>query len=116
MLSITYISIRTSLLEDDVLTALIAGAAARNKQRSITGRLITCNYFIVQTIEGEDADVEHLFAAISTDPRHTGVEVLERKQLNGRQFSSWMVHHTIGVKEFANILREFKYETRISSH
>jgi hypothetical protein len=110
MFSLTYISIRTTELDDKVLDQIIELANHMNEIHDITGQLLSCEYFIVQTIEGERSKVEQLFDNIKRDTRHIQVEAIDRREIDARTYITWMARKVIGVTEFASKMRELNFE------
>ena len=89
MLSLTYLSSATSLMDEHQLTELLAVIRLKNEALGITGVLLYADGNFVQTLEGPDDVVESTFARILVDPRHRGVLVGLRQQLEERQFPDW---------------------------
>jgi len=116
MLSLTYISIRTDILDEDALNDIISLANRCNEQHKITGQLISCPYFVVQTIEGEQPAIEQLFDNIKRDTRHFNVDIVERKEISVREYSNWMAKKTISITEFASKLRELGWSQPLGKH
>lgn len=68
---------------------MLAEAARRNAGRRITGFIHRESGVYYQWIEGPSDAVESLFATISADPRHRGVETLRSGPVARRYFSRW---------------------------
>ena len=64
-------------------------AARQNPDRQITGALTYVNDRFVQIIEGPGAEVEALMRALSVDPRHDRIDILERISVTHRSFPDW---------------------------
>ena len=71
------------------LGELFSGARANNKRQGITGALLVRDDWFVQALEGDEAVVRRLFAAIEADPRHDAVELLEAHVVGQRVFARW---------------------------
>ena len=111
---------RPGLLADD-LNAIIETAEENNREADVTGLLLhgqfealpTLAGQFVQWIEGDEGDVEGLFAQIQADRRHSDIEVLARgpiahlarrvtltrRLVGGRLFPSW----TMGLIRLAEL-------------
>jgi hypothetical protein len=89
VLSLTYVSSATTLLEESQLVELLTTVRPRNDALGITGMLLYRDGNIIQTLEGPAAEVERTFAHISRDPRHHGVLELLREEVAERRFPQW---------------------------
>lgn len=52
----------------------------------------------IQTLEGPPDQVDALFALIDADPRHGGVFIVRREDVDERMFASW----SMGFKEISS--------------
>lgn len=71
------------------LGRLFSAARSHNKKRQITGALLLLEDCFVQTLEGDEAEVQALLARIEADPRHDSLEVLETGLVDARVFGRW---------------------------
>ena len=71
------------------LGRLFSAARSHNKRRQITGALLLLGDCFVQTLEGDEDEVQALLARIEADPRHDSLEVLETGLVDGRVFGRW---------------------------
>ena len=55
----------------------------------ITGALLLLGDCFVQTLEGDEDEVQALLDRIKADPRHDSLEVLETGLVDGRVFGRW---------------------------
>ena len=94
MLSLTYVSSATELLEAEQLAALLAQSRASNEERGITRMLLYRDGNILQCLEGPEAEVRAAYAAISRDPRHRGVITLVEEEVSERSFHDWSMGFT----------------------
>lgn len=99
--SILYIS--TSKLDpttvNDVLEALIADAAIRNKRRGLSGAMMFTGRHFVQVIEGAPEMIETLLQSLRADPRHTDIVIVERGPIPERRFPEWSMAYA-GQSQF----------------
>ena len=86
---LVYASEATAPMGEDALNALLEQARAKNERLGITGLLLHRQGRFVQYLEGAEADVRAVYAAIVDDARHTNVRVLMEEQSSDRRFSSW---------------------------
>ena len=89
MLSLTYFSSATRLLDADELAGLLAHIRPRNAALDVTGMLLYSDGNFVQTLEGPDAAVRSIFAGITADPRHHGIFVALEDAVTVRAFPDW---------------------------
>lgn len=89
MLSLTYVSSATQLADAGALVGALEAIRPRNHERGITGVLLYRDGNIIQVLEGPDDAGERTFASIERDPRHRGVIVLLREQVEERAFPDW---------------------------
>lgn len=71
------------------LGQLFTAARSHNKQKGITGALLLSEDVFVQTLEGEEQEVQALLARIRADTRHDSLEVLETGLVDSRVFARW---------------------------
>ena len=74
---------------------LLRTSRAKNAAKGVTGLLLYQDGSFIQALEGEAAAVEELFREIAADPRHSGVLVLSRGEIERRSFADWSMgfHH-----------------------
>ena len=97
MLSLTYVSSATDLLDADALVELLAQSRAANEQRGITGMLLYRDGNILQCLEGPEAEVRQAYDVISRDARHRGVITLVEEEVAERSFTDW----SMGFKDLS---------------
>jgi Sensors of blue-light using FAD len=104
LLSLTYVSSTKELLAVPQLVDMLESIRPKNDERGLTGMLLYSGGNVIQTLEGPEESVDEVFAAIETDPRHTGVLVLLREQIETRAFPEWsMGFRNIGDREVHDI-------------
>jgi len=64
-------------------------AIRQNTERGVTGVLMACNGRFLQVLEGPKVAVHQVYGAVSSDPRHRGLQVLESRAVTSRQFPDW---------------------------
>lgn len=74
--------------------AILDISRRNNAARDITGFLYREDDVFYQWLEGPGQAVADTFAAIRSDPRHTGVRELSRHSISGRNFGMWTMGHT----------------------
>lgn len=71
------------------LQTLLQECRENNARMGITGMLLYGNQTFVQVLEGEEPTVNALLETIKRDPRHTNVQLLQRKTIERREYSDW---------------------------
>ena len=89
MLSLIYVSTSIDLLSDEELLDILKVSRVNNTTRDVTGMLLYKGGNFMQVLEGPDDSVHALFEKIKNDPRHKGVTVISREQIQTRQFPAW---------------------------
>lgn len=89
MLSLTYVSSAAALLDAGQLEELLVAWRPRNQARDLTGMLLYSDGNVIQVLEGPEESVDATFATIEADPRHHGVIVLLREEVDERAFPDW---------------------------
>jgi len=94
MKRITYISRPCQEMSDSDIQAISEFAHARNRDSQITGVLLFFCGLFFQTIEGDDAKIDQLFAKIRKDIRHKDVLCLKMETGNiERMFPDWSMKY-----------------------
>ncbi|GAB6983548.1 BLUF domain-containing protein [Nocardioides pyridinolyticus] len=104
MLSLTYVSSASQVLDVPDLVDLLDAIRPRNQERGLTGMLLHSGGNIIQTLEGPEEVVETTFAGIERDTRHHGVLVLLRDQIEERAFPDWsMDFREVGTADLQGV-------------
>jgi hypothetical protein len=86
----------------DVLLEMLKSARLRNGKRDISGYLLYKNCYFMQYLEGEKADIDHLYQKIIRDPRHTDIFTVYLGQGEERLFADWEMGF-MGPEEFTGV-------------
>ena len=89
MLSLIYVSTSIELLNDEELLDILKVSRENNTSGDITGMLLYKGGNFMQVLEGPDDAVTGIYEKIKKDPRHKGVSIISREQIQTRQFPSW---------------------------
>ena len=87
--SLTYTSLARLDLEADDLEAIHRTAREENALEGITGLLIFNGTHFLQIIEGAPDAIDDLIERLRRDPRHSGVEVRDEREVEERSFPDW---------------------------
>lgn len=74
---------------DADLGEILRVARVNNALRGITGALVLYDNWFAQVLEGDEAEIQKLFAVIKSDSRHSGIEVSQQARVSGRAFARW---------------------------
>ena len=89
MIQISYVSRATAPMSSEDLLSLLRQCLTNNPGSAVTGMLFYANETFLQTLEGEEADVDHLLQRIKADPRNTDIQLLHRRTIERRDYSDW---------------------------
>ena len=78
-----------------------------NGTQGITGALLLCDEWFVQTLEGPQEEIDQLYDRIKADARHEAVMLMSAAHADGRIFADW---NMIGMSRTGLELREFLNE------
>ena len=87
--TVVYRSRAVAPLCDEGLRRLMRTAQARNCREAVTGVLLHDDDRFFQWLEGPAEGVERVMRSIRGDPRHTDLEVLDRRASPARVFDGW---------------------------
>ena len=74
---------------DQAIPEILGVARPENSRRGITGCLLACNGWFIQTLEGERDAVRSLFEKIRGDARHEDVTLVKTGKAEARAFPLW---------------------------
>jgi hypothetical protein len=99
VLTLTYVSSATELMDDDQLVTLLRTIRPINEQLGITGMMLYRGGNIIQTLEGPTEAVKATYDRIRRDPRHRGVILLWQEEVTERHFADWSMgfHNATGL-------------------
>lgn len=89
MIRLLYFSKATATLADEDLKDILAVARRKNKERGVTGALVTGGDVFLQILEGPEQSVLSLYLQIMNDKRHTDVKIMRATPIMDRIFEDW---------------------------
>lgn len=89
MIQLIYASRATHAMTEKELEKVLAVARSRNSKQGITGLLLYAEEKFLQVLEGEEREVNDVYASIIKDPRNSGNVIYERKTISKREFPDW---------------------------
>ncbi len=107
LISLTYLSLATSPLDEDQLKDLLAESRDNNARSDVTGMLLYADQQFIQTIEGRRHDVEATMERILADPRHHHVDITLVDDIESRSFPEWTMGFKVLTQETADEMRGF---------
>ena len=87
--SLTYTSLASFDLQASDLEAIHRTARETNALDGITGLLIFNGTHFLQIIEGAPNAIDELVEKLRRDPRHSGLEVRDERDISERSFRDW---------------------------
>ena len=91
MICMVYISSATLGLNERIITSIVKASQLNNQQLGVTGILLYNSGNFMQLLEGEAEKVESLYEKIKLDKRHTGVSLLMKETITGKNFHNWQM-------------------------
>jgi hypothetical protein len=70
-----------------------------NTENGITGLLVMADGHFFQALEGDREAVNHVYARILRDPRHTSSVILSSAEIEKRQFTSWTMGYVLHTEK-----------------
>ena len=89
MYRLLYVSFAVDGFDLERNLAILKTARERNRERGITGVLLSRDALFLQVLEGPESAVRTAFEEIRRDPRHQCVVVLADYRTSGRLFPGW---------------------------
>jgi hypothetical protein len=89
MIRLLYFSHAVATVTKADLEEILATARKTNKEKSITGALVTGGEVFLQILEGPEQSVLSLYLEILRDTRHTDVEIMRVTPIMNRLFKDW---------------------------
>lgn len=89
MIQVVYISAATAPMTKQDLAYLLHYCRQHNPRIGVTGMLFYGNGTFLQVLEGEERVIDELLDTIEQDPRHTDVQVIQRKPITEREYADW---------------------------
>lgn len=87
--SLTYTSLARLDLGPDDLEAIHRTARELNALDGITGLLVFNGTHFLQIVEGSQPAIDDLLGRLRKDPRHTGIEIRDERNVEARSFPGW---------------------------
>lgn len=87
--SVTYTSLARLDLQTSDLQDIHRIARERNALDRITGMLVFNGTHFLQIIEGAKSAIDELVERLRRDPRHTGFEIRDQREIRTRSFPGW---------------------------
>ena len=107
--SLVYVSSAVRHLRLDEVQQLLKRARERNREYGITGVLLCIGGNFMQYIEGPKDSLDIIYKIIREDDQHTGIILVSREAIEGRQFGDWsMAYQTKDVEGYVGSPSERK--------
>lgn len=89
LVSLVYVSFASHNMSTEELQEILTKARTFNPTKNITGMLLYRDRFFIQALEGEESDIDELYARIATDLRHEHVVTVFKEPIKTRSFGEW---------------------------
>jgi hypothetical protein len=89
LVRLMYASRAVPALDQEELIAILKRSKANNPGHGVTGVLCFSEGIFLQVLEGGRKGVNKLYNRITTDSRHTDVELLSYEEITERRFAGW---------------------------
>lgn len=100
-----YVSTAEIELDHAALSDILSSCVRHNQQNQITGMLVYWRGNFMQVLEGSADAVDETYQRICKDTRHHGLILLERSEIEAREFSAWhMGFRRLGDDEAAEAI------------
>lgn len=110
MIRIVYVSVANNPFDEKELLGLLAKCRANNTERLISGHLIYSEGTFMQVLEGPEKEVDETFARIKKDTRHKNITLLERTNIDERQFADWSMGFKSISQEQLKEIQGYNYQ------
>ncbi len=100
---------KPSSIRQDLLDILYE-AQLHNSSHNIFGVLFYGNDYFFQCLEGEKADIDHLYAKILKDKRHKNVVLLSYEKVTMLRFSNWNLKYVLQEQYILEFLQQHEWE------
>ena len=75
--------------QDDAIRSIVSVSIRNNRQRHITGLLLSHQHWFIQALEGPAEAVMTTYGRILSDPRHRAAQILGAGPAPAREFANW---------------------------
>lgn len=89
LVRLMYASRAVAAVDQDQLLAILRKSKANNPTVGVTGVLCYSEGIFLQALEGGRSAVNALYNRISSDTRHSQVELLSYEEIGERRFAGW---------------------------
>jgi Sensors of blue-light using FAD len=96
---------RTSDVGLPMQVDILAASQRNNARDGLTGALLIHDGRFLQVLEGAGQDLDRLLKRLGDDPRHEGIEIIEREPIRQRRFGEWAMASTRVTPTLAALLR-----------
>jgi hypothetical protein len=85
------------------LRDIVASAQHNNALAGITGFLIFDKTWFVQILEGARANVSEIYNKIARDKRHSGLNIIDVRNVDARSFPNWTMGSAVRSPEVQGV-------------
>ncbi len=92
------------------IKSILASARKNNARSDVCGMLYYDSNYFLQTLEGDEENVHHIFDKIAEDFRHDDIKVLAKEPIQSRLFSKWQMGYAGDTTAVQHVLQRFGFE------
>ena len=89
LVAVVYVSSSSRPMREDEILEILRVARINNEKLDVTGMLLYREGNFLQVLEGPASAIDSMIQKIKRDPRHQGVILMSRKNIDERQFADW---------------------------
>jgi hypothetical protein len=117
LITLVYLSNAAYGFTEQDLKDILSVSRANNSKIGLSGVLIYCDGNILQVLEGPEEHVMNLYNKIEKDPRHTGLIMLQNREITVRSFDEWSMGFRSSSKgEFEEIEGYLDLRTQLENN
>ena len=103
MIRLFYVSTASEGVDHDAVAEIAREAELKNAVYGVTGALGYNGTSFAQILEGERPTVSNLVELLLKDPRHSGMIIVNMREIESRKFDGWGMRH-IADPDFQELL------------
>ena len=97
MLRLMYVNTATAEMNDAEIPRILESATRNNTASDIRGALMFNGVNFAQILEGETDKVEALMETLKADPRHMGIVIIGKVEVDDYRFDDWTMRLIEGL-------------------
>ena len=116
VIELTYTSVAADSVGSEEMLQIIELSVKNNIRDDLTGFLIFADNRFFQLIEGTESAIDNLLSKLRDDKRHSDIEILNRRAVEGRTFPKWKMKRVIPSAKFHGFPLDIPGFEKLSMH